>query len=170
MTVLLGVDPGSRRMGWGAIAVEGSTLLHRGHGTLVVPERAPLPDRLARLHAALCEVFDAQRPAEIALEQVFIARNVRSALTLGQVRGIVILEAGRRRIELAEYAPAAVKIAVTGSGRASKDQVAQMVQRLLGTGIDDLGPDASDALALAICHAHGRQRRKLIARARDGRA
>lgn len=170
MTVLLGVDPGTRRMGWGAISVEGSRLRHLGHGTLAARDRDSVAQRLAALHEQLLEVLGQYPPDELALEKVFTGRNPASALTLGQARGIVLLEVGRRGLDLAEYAPAEVKVAVAGSGRASKEQVAQMVHRLLSCDLSDAGPDATDALALAICHAHGRRRRRLVERARGGSA
>lgn len=170
MTVLLGVDPGSRRTGWGAIEVDGSQLRHLASGTLSAPESWSVERRLARLHAGIVEVLDARSPAEVALERVFAARNVRSALVLGQARGVVLLEVGRRGLELGEYAPAEVKVAVTGSGRATKDQVRAMVERLLAVDLRGRTDDCADALALAICHAHGRRRRRLVEKARGSSA
>jgi crossover junction endodeoxyribonuclease RuvC len=170
MTRLLGLDPGSRRLGWGAIEVDGSRIVHLGHGTIVAPERHPLPERLVLLHDELEKVLGRVEPVSIGLEQVYTGRNPKSALTLGQARGVVMLCVGRRGLELAEYAPAEIKVAVTGNGRSAKSQIARMLERLLAVDLADAGEDSTDALAVAVCHAHGRQRRRLVERARSTRA
>ena len=170
MIRLLGLDPGSRRLGWGVIEVEGSRLHHLGHGTVVAKESQPLARRLVTMHEGLEDVLARFEPASVGLEQVFTGRNPRSALTLGQARGIVLLSVGRRDLEHAEYAPAEIKLAVSGNGRASKSQLARLLERLLGLDLADSSEDSTDALAVAVCHAHGRQRRALVARARGHRA
>lgn len=166
MTRLLGLDPGSRRLGWGVIDVEGSRLHHVAHGTIVADERRPLAERLVVVHDALEAVFTEYRPQSVGLEQVFSGRNPRTALVLGQARGVALLCVGRHGLDVHEYAPAEIKVAVTGNGRATKPQVARMLERLLGVDLGDAGEDSTDALAVAVCHGHGRQRRALLERAR----
>lgn len=168
MIRLLGVDPGSRRLGWGIIDVEGSRLQHVAHGVIAPAASAPLEERLEQIFEALGAVIGTHRPDAAAIEQVFAARGPRAALILGQARGVALLALRRGRLELGEYTPAEVKLAVAGHGRASKEQLAAMVGRLLGTKLTGIGHDATDALAVAICHAHGRQRDRLVERARSG--
>lgn len=121
-------------------------------GVLRPPRKQELPARLSHLHRELCAVLDAHAIDAVAMEAVFHARHARSALVLGHARGVLVLAAAQRELPIYEYAPAAVKKAVTGDGRANKDQVRKMVQLLLGAQLD--GPsDRSDALAVAICHA-----------------
>jgi len=153
VTCIVGIDPGSLRLGYGILRAEGSRLHYLEHGCLKAPRSQPLHRRLALLHEQLCEVLDRHTPTEVAIERVFAARNLASALTLGHARGMILLSVGERELALAEYAPSEIKKAVTGSGRASKEQVSAMVSRLLGVAIDPKEQDASDALAMAICHA-----------------
>lgn len=169
MTRILGLDPGSIHMGFGVVEASGGRLRHVDHGTLSAPRSSDLPRRLATLYAGLEEILDRHTPDAVAVESVFTARNVASALTLGQARGALLLAIGQRDLDLAEYAPGAVKLAVVGHGRASKDQVAQMVGRLLGIGTDGMGRDSSDALAIAICHSHGLERARLLKRVERSR-
>jgi len=170
MIRLLGLDPGSRRLGWGVVDVEGSRLHHVEHGTIVAKESLPLAQRLVKIHEGLEEILARLSPASVGLEQVFTGRNPHSALTLGHARGVILLSVGRRELELAEYAPAEIKLAVGGHGRATKLQLARMLERLLGVDLQGSSEDSTDALAVAVCHAHGRKRDALIARARRHRA
>jgi crossover junction endodeoxyribonuclease RuvC len=169
MSLIVGLDPGSQRMGYAVIEADGGKLKHLTHGTLKAPARKPLHERLAFLHARLCEVLEescrGEGPSsvEVALERVFVAKNQASALTLGQARGIILLAVGQRGFGLAEYAPAEIKKAVTGNGRASKAQVANMVGRLLGVEVDGMDSDSTDALAMAICHAATLQTKRSLA-------
>ena len=156
MSCIVGIDPGSLRLGYGVLHAEGSRLRHIEHGCLKAPKSQPLYRRLALLHEQLVEVLERHAPDEIAIERVFAARNLASALTLGHARGMILLAAGMRDLALAEYAPSEVKKAVTGNGRASKERVSAMVGRLLQVSVDPKEHDASDALALAICHAAAR--------------
>jgi crossover junction endodeoxyribonuclease RuvC len=169
MSLVLGVDPGSLRLGWGLIRVEGSRLEHVAHGTLITPRGKELPARLAFLHRELSAVLDQHRPATVGLEKVFTGRNVKAALTLGQARGIILLALGERELPLAEYAPTEVKAAVGGHGQASKEQLAHMVSRILATSLEGESADATDALAIAICHAHAQRHRRLVAKAQRER-
>jgi len=163
---VLGLDPGSLRLGYGVIEASGSRIAHRSHGVLVAPRTRELPERLAMLFEQLEELLERERPDAVALERVFTARNVHSALTLGHARGVILLALARRSLTLAEYAPAEVKLAVAGHGRADKSQLAAMVSRLLRVQLDDAGLDATDALAIAICHAQELARDRLLRRAK----
>ncbi|MET0430649.1 MAG: crossover junction endodeoxyribonuclease RuvC [Microvirga sp.] len=151
--IILGVDPGSHRTGYGVIATDGRRHRMLTHGAIVVPARAPLADRLALIHAGVCRLITSHRPDALAVEDIFHAANTRSALVLGHVRGVVLLAGAQSGLPVHEFAPATVKVQVTGYGRAEKSQVALMVARLLE--LPSVGPagDAADALAVALCHA-----------------
>ena len=151
--LIIGLDPGLGCTGWGLIAAEGNRLSHVANGQVRTDASDALPARLVRLEAALGAVLDAHSPASAAVEEVFLNENPQSTLKLGQARGVVLLTAARRGIEVGEYAPRLVKKAVVGVGAAEKAQVHAMVQRLL-PGAKIAGPDAADALAVAITHAH----------------
>ena len=151
--LILGLDPGLGTTGWGLIRAEGNRLSHVANGRLATDSAAPLPRRLAHLDAMLDALITDHRPDSAAVEEVFVNANPQSTLKLGQARGVVICAAARAGLEIGEYAARLVKKAVVGTGNAEKRQVHAMVARLLpGVSID--GPDAADALAVAICHAH----------------
>ena len=151
--LIIGLDPGLGCTGWGVIAAEGNRLCHVANGQVRTDPKEALPRRLVRLEEALGAVLDAHAPAAAAVEEVFLNENPQSTLKLGQARGVVLLAAARRGIEVGEYAPRLVKKAVVGVGGAEKAQVHAMIQRLL-PGAKIAGPDAADALAVAITHAH----------------
>ena len=151
---IFGVDPGSRRTGYGCIETSGSRHRLIDCGALSAPADAPLPDRLHAVHGGLARLLAAHKPDVVALEDLFYARNARSALILGHVRGVAMLAAAEAGLPAAEYSPAEVKRAVVGYGRADKRQVQQMVALLLGMDAPPSPLDASDALAVAVCHAH----------------
>ena len=151
--LIIGLDPGLGCTGWGVIAAEGNRLSHVANGQVRTDPKEALPARLVRLEEALGRVLDAHSPAAAAVEEVFLNENPQSTLKLGQARGVVLLAAARRGIAVGEYAPRLVKKAVVGVGGADKVQVHAMVQRLL-PGARIAGPDAADALAVAITHAH----------------
>ena len=151
--IILGLDPGLGCTGWGVIRAEGNRLSHIANGQVRTDVRAPLPQRLAKLHAALGEVVTEYAPGGAAVEEVFVNDNPQSTLKLGQARGVVLLAAAQAGVEVGEYAPRLVKKALVGTGAADKNQVHAMVQRLL-PGAQIAGADASDALAVAITHAH----------------
>jgi crossover junction endodeoxyribonuclease RuvC len=135
------------------IAAEGNRLSHIANGQVRTDAKAPLPERLVALEAALTEVVAAHRPAEAACEEVFVNENPQSTLKLGQARGVVLLALAKHGLRIGEYAPRLVKKAVVGTGAADKIQVHAMVQRLLPAA-KIAGADAADALAVAITHAH----------------
>ncbi|HEX8641665.1 MAG TPA: crossover junction endodeoxyribonuclease RuvC [Allosphingosinicella sp.] len=151
--LIIGLDPGLACTGWGVIAAEGNRLSHVANGHVRTEAREALPLRLVRLEQALGEVLDERRPDAAAVEEVFVNDNPQSTLKLGQARGVVLLAAARRGLEIGEYAPRLVKKAVVGTGGADKAQVHAMIQRLL-PGANIAGADAADALAVAITHAH----------------
>jgi len=151
---ILGIDPGSRATGFGVVDTDGQRSSAVHYGVIRVSGELPLIRRLDVLHAALAEVVEQYSPDEAAIEEIFMAKNARSALVLGQARGVLLLAAGRH-CEVYEYAARAVKKAVAGYGQADKQQVGQMVKMLLG--LDEVpAQDAADALAIALCHAHTR--------------
>jgi len=150
---VLGIDPGSAATGFGVVERAGSALAHRAHGTLRPRRGVPLAARLATILDGLSEVIEAHAPDVVVIERVFVAASARSALVLGQARGVAMASAAARGLPVVEYAPAQIKQAVVGTGDASKRQVQAMVRSLLA--LPALPPlDAADALAAAICHAH----------------
>jgi crossover junction endodeoxyribonuclease RuvC len=151
---ILGLDPGSRRTGFGIIECRGADYVHVAHGCLNVGGDE-LPDRLRRIFEGLQALISEHGPGEVAVERVFVNRNVESALKLGQARGAALC-AVPQGLPVFEYAPRAIKLALVGSGAAEKVQVAHMIRTLLGLS-ERVGPDASDALAVAVCHAHSRR-------------
>jgi crossover junction endodeoxyribonuclease RuvC len=151
---ILGVDPGSRRTGFGVIECHGADYVHVAHGCLNVGG-AIMTERLRLIFDGLQALIEEHRPAEIAVERVFVNRNVESALKLGQARGAALC-AVPKGLPVFEYAPRAIKLALVGSGAAEKSQVAHMIMTLLRFQ-ERVGPDASDALAVAVCHAHSRR-------------
>lgn len=151
--IIIGLDPGLSCTGWGAIAAEGNRLAHVANGQIRTRSADELAVRLVELHAALAEVLASQRPDCAAVEEVFVNENPRSTLKLGQARGAALLAVAQTGIAIGEYAPRLVKKAVVGTGGAAKEQVHAMVARLL-PGHRIAGPDAADALAVAITHAH----------------
>jgi crossover junction endodeoxyribonuclease RuvC len=164
---ILGIDPGSHATGYGVIERDGNRLLHVAHGT-VRPRGATSEGRLHQLYEAILEIARHHEPDMAAVERVFVAHSARSALVLGQARGVALAALGCLGLGVTEYAPSEIKLAVTGSGRADKRQVSLMVRRLLA--LDRLPDDdhAADALAAAIVHAQAGTLRALGASARRG--
>jgi crossover junction endodeoxyribonuclease RuvC len=146
---VLGIDPGSRRCGYGVVAREGGRLRLVESGVLVPGDR-PMPERLAVILAGLEEVIARAAPSEVAIEVVFAGTSPRSALTLGQARGVALAAAARAGLAVHEYTPSQVKLAFTGSGRAGKDQMMRTARALLGA--SPRLSDEADAIALAVCH------------------
>ena len=150
---ILGLDPGLGTTGWGLFQAKGNRLSHIANGQLKTDTAAPLPERLADLSRQLETLIAEVQPDAAAVEEVFVNKNPQSTLKLGQARGVVLMTAARGGIPVAEYAARLVKKAVVGNGNAEKMQVHAMVSRLL-PGAKIAGPDAADALAIAITHAH----------------
>lgn len=156
MTRVLGIDPGSRVTGYGVVETAGNRLVYVAHGALACRPGAPMSERLASIFQGLQQVIEAHRPGEASIENIFHARNAQSALKLGHARGVALLAAELGGLPVVEYTPMQVKSAVVGYGRADKGQVQDMVRRLLCMP-EAAGPDASDALAVAICHVQIRR-------------
>ena len=151
--IVLGLDPGLGTTGWGLIRAEGNRLSHIANGQIRTDTKAPLPQRLAGLADQLEALIAEHRPQSAAVEEIFLNKNPQSTLKLSQARGVALMLAARAGITVGEYAARLVKKAVVGTGAAEKAQVHAMVARLL-PGIQIAGPDAADALAVAITHAH----------------
>jgi crossover junction endodeoxyribonuclease RuvC len=151
--IILGLDPGLATTGWGLIEAQGNRLAHVANGQIKTDTSAPLPRRLATLADQLDSLIADHAPSAAAVEEVFVNQNPQSTLKLGQARGVALVCAARAGIDVGEYAARLVKKAVVGIGNAEKAQVHAMVSRLL-PGVKIVGPDAADALAVAITHAH----------------
>lgn len=162
MARIIGIDPGLRRCGWGVIESEGNRLTYVACGTLTPPTDLPLAERLVLIHSGLNDLIDRFQPEEAAVEETFVSAGARSALQLGQARGVALMTPALRGLAVGEYAANLVKKAVVGSGHAEKAQVQMMVKILLPAA-DFKGADAADALAIAICHAHHRTIRQIRA-------
>ncbi len=152
-TRILGIDPGSRRLGYGVVERAGSGWRHISSGTLNLDTRLPLADRLVLAHERLVRILDEARPDLVVIEECFVSHSARAALVLGEFRGVLILGVRQAGLELAEYSPRAVKLASVGNGGASKEQVQYMMPRLLAGCPEVLKPDQADALAVAWCGA-----------------
>ncbi|MBV9200977.1 MAG: crossover junction endodeoxyribonuclease RuvC [Alphaproteobacteria bacterium] len=158
---VLGLDPGLRHTGWGIIDVAGNRLTHVADGVIHAATDASLAARLVTLFRQITAVVEQFCPDEAAVEETFVNRNPSSTLRLGAARGAVLLAPAERGLPVAEYSANLVKKAVVGAGHAEKSQVQLMVRRLL-PGCDGGEPDAADALAVAICHAHHAALRPLL--------
>ena len=152
---VLGVDCGTEYTGFGVVELcPDDALVCLTCGAIKLSPREPLPRRLATIFERLGVIIQEHRPDNVAIEDVFYALNVKSALKLGQVRGVAMLAASSAGLEVTEYSPLSIKSAVVGYGRAEKPQVQHMVTRLLNLAEVPEPPDAADALAIAICHLH----------------
>jgi crossover junction endodeoxyribonuclease RuvC len=153
---ILGIDPGLRRTGWGVVETCGNRLSFVGCGSIEPQDSLPLASRLLAIHEGLSAVLGDFKPAEAAVEQTFVNKDGVATLKLGQARGVAMLAPAMFGIEVAEYAPNKVKKTVVGAGHADKNQILVMLKILLPKA-DPNSPDAADALAIAITHAHHRQ-------------
>ncbi|MEL6681146.1 MAG: crossover junction endodeoxyribonuclease RuvC [Pseudomonadota bacterium] len=160
---VLGIDPGLRNMGWGVIKVSGSRIAHVANG-ICCSTGDDLAARLLSLHHQLTELVETHQPDSAAVEQTFVNKDGAGTLKLGQARGIAMLVPAQAGLSVGEYAPNAIKKAVVGVGHADKAQILHMV-RLQLPGAQVAGPDAADALAIAICHAHHLQSAGALSRA-----
>lgn len=150
---VLGVDPGSRLTGYGVVEARDGALRCVDCGTIAGGDR-PLPDRLVAVYDGLRAVVETYRPAAVAIENAFLGRNVKAMAVMSQTRGVLVLAARRAEVPVFEYAPREIKRAVVGTGRASKAQIAYMVGSLLDLAEAGLPRDATDSLAVALCHVH----------------
>jgi len=150
---ILGIDPGSRITGYGLVIKDGNRLIHVDNGAIFTDSAKDFPSRLKRIYGNLTEIIETYRPDAVAVENIFFSNNVQSALKLGQARGAAIVAGVNAGLEVFEYTALQVKQAVVGNGKAAKQQVQQMTKVLLN--LPEIAQaDASDALAVAICHAH----------------
>lgn len=163
--IVLGIDPGTRKLGWGVVVRTGSRLRHSAHGVIETNSDEPLAARLADIERELSIVIDRFRPNVGSVETLFFHKDAQAAAKLGHARGVVLLCLARAGVEVAEYAPARVKRTVAGGGQADKRQVGMLVRATLG--LDELPPsDASDALALAITHLRAAPMARAVLEAR----
>jgi crossover junction endodeoxyribonuclease RuvC len=151
---IFGIDPGSVRTGYGCVETDGTRHRLVSCGALSAPAGSRLPDRLHAIHDGLSRLIREAAPDCVVIENLFYAKNVRSALVLGHARGVSVLAAVEAGLPLVEYTPTEVKLAIVGYGHADKVQMQQMVKLLLGLAAAPKPHDAADALAIAICHAH----------------
>jgi crossover junction endodeoxyribonuclease RuvC len=161
--LILGVDPGTATTGYALVAenAEGEVLLERC-GVFETRAGEPMPERLRSIHAGLSALIREAAPAAMAIEELFFSRNVTTALSVGQARGVALLAAAQAGLAVYEYKPAEVKQALVGYGAASKSQMQEMVRLMLGLAEAPHPDDAADAVAVAICHLHSQRLRQLI--------
>jgi crossover junction endodeoxyribonuclease RuvC len=160
MVRIIGIDPGLRNTGWGIISQEGSKLTYVADGAIHSDGDASLAERLLQLHSQLIDILKEFNPDEAAVEETFVNTDARATLKLGQARGVLMLAPAMLKLPVSEYAPNTVKKAVVGAGHAEKDQVKHMVKLLLPKARMRTA-DSTDALAVAICHAHYRGSQRL---------
>lgn len=153
---ILGIDPGTALMGYGIVDEEGSRLRPITYGVLRTEAGQPQSQRLVKIYRELNQLLDEYQPEVMAIEELFFNKNVTTAIAVGQARGVALLAAANRELEIFEFTPLQVKLSLTGEGRAQKDQVSFMVCRLLGLGKPPRPDDVTDALAIAICGLHQR--------------
>jgi crossover junction endodeoxyribonuclease RuvC len=152
--IVLGIDPGTARLGYGLVDRQGSTLRMLDYGCLETINDRPLEQRLLLIHEGLTDLIETHRPEAVGVERLFFNKNARTAMAVGQARGVVLLTAAEHGLPVFEYGPHEVKLAVTGYGGAAKDQVQRMVQLVLSMSDVPRPDDAADALAVAVCTAH----------------
>jgi len=161
---ILGVDPGTVTMGYGVIESKGGEIAMVDCGALKCPARSPIGERLSYLYGELLKIISRYRPDAVAVEQPFMAKNVRSALAVGRAQAVAMLAAANRGLQVYEYTPTEVKQKVTDYGASSKEQVQEMVRLQLELSEAPQPIDAADALAVAICHLREMQLQSLLAR------
>lgn len=169
--IILGIDPGLAHTGWGVIEIAGSQQRCIAYGCVTTAARDETPDRLACIYREISSVISKYTPSACAVENVYFSTNVKSAFATGQARGVALLAMADAGLELGEYSPVQIKGTVVGTGAADKSQVAYMVKASLGLDHEPAPDHASDALAVAICHARmrgGPEARKRMERALDG--
>lgn len=151
---ILGIDPGVAIVGFGVIEYNQNVFKVVDYGKITTPAKTPLPKRLKMVYDSMTELIDTYKPDVVAMEELFFNTNVTTAIAVGHARGVLVLSAENADIPLSEYTPLQIKQAVTGYGRADKNQVQQMVKMFLGLSEVPKPDDTADALAVAICHAH----------------
>ncbi len=152
--IVIGIDPGLARMGYGVISINNRRPEPVTYGCIETSKDSLPSERLLKIYGALQELFDTHQPSQLAIEKLFFSKNITSAMGVSEVRGIIILAAAQRNIPVTEYTPNQVKQAITGSGRADKRQMQEMITRLLKLPGIPTPDDAADALSIALCHIH----------------
>lgn len=160
--IILGIDPGTNRTGWGVIDKKETGIAYIAHGCIVTEKIQTMPERLLLLHDSLNKIVEKHEPKCFIVENIFFGRNVKTAITVSQARGVIMLSAARFALPVFEYTPSTVKLSLTGSGKAEKEEIQKMVRRLLKTNSRKLAfngkkskdfDDSADALAIALHHA-----------------
>jgi crossover junction endodeoxyribonuclease RuvC len=160
--LVLGIDPGTAITGYGLVTEVGSQLQTAAYGVITTPSDWPLPQRLQKIYRDLTALIREHHPTEGAVEQLFFSRNVKTALAVGQARGVALLALAEGDVHIYEYTPLQVKQSVVGYGRAEKKQIQELVKLLLGLDTVPQPDDAADALAIAICHVHSARMTSLM--------
>jgi crossover junction endodeoxyribonuclease RuvC len=163
--IVLGIDPGLATTGWGVIAKSAQDITLRAYGAIETKPADPLPERLLQIRTELLKLIDLHHPTIVAIEELFFAKFATSIAATAQARGSILATAAERQLPVAEYNPRAIKVAVTGFGSASKEQVQSMVQRCLGLPQPPRPDDAADALAIALCHTQTHREQRLSGQA-----
>ncbi|MCJ7498207.1 MAG: crossover junction endodeoxyribonuclease RuvC [candidate division Zixibacteria bacterium] len=160
--VILGIDPGSTVTGYGIIKDNRNSAVLVDYGTIKVSPKKDLPQRLKEIYSGIKEIIDKRKPDELAVEEAFYSKNARSALVMGEVRGVALLAGAQAKIPVAEYSPREIKSSITGTGGASKMQVQYMVKNILQLKKTPEPLDATDALAIALCHLNKLKSKKRL--------
>ncbi len=151
--VILGIDPGFAIVGFGVVSSEGGRQRLLSCGAITTPSNEPLPARLLQIENDMAQLFDAFHPDAMAIEELFFTNNITTGIGVAQARGVLLAAAERASVPIYEYSPSAVKMAMTGYGKATKKQIMDMTKRLLGLNTEIKPDDAADAVAIALCHA-----------------
>ena len=162
---VLGIDPGLTRTGYGVLEAQGSRVRAVAVGVIRTDPRAAIGERLVELRRDLTGIIEEYRPDEVAMEEVFVNRNLHTATNVGRASGVVLMTAAEAGLRIAEYSPTAVKMALTGYGAADKTQVGRVITMRLGLGAVPTPADAADALSVALCHLQGIPMRRAVERA-----
>lgn len=152
--IILGIDPGIAIVGWGVLEYNGSKFKIHGFGSIQTPAHTPVSKRLKAVHDGICQLVETYHPSVMAIEEIFWNTNQKTGIIVSEARGVILLAAEEKGLEICEYTPLQVKQSVVGYGRAEKKQVISMVTTMLGLKEAPKPDDTADALALAICHGH----------------
>ncbi len=159
---ILGIDPGYAIMGWGVIEKKGSSFFPVAYGSIETEKETPMPERLKHLYASLMDIISEYDPEEVSIEELYFNNNAKTAIFVGQARGVALLACTNSGLDIFEYTPLQIKTAMTGFGRAEKKQIQAMVKMILNLEAIPKPDDTADALAAAICHAYfGEMKKKM---------
>lgn len=158
---ILGIDPGYAILGWGILELKGNKFIPVDYGAITTKAKEPMEKRLQKIYVELTEIIDKYEPKEAAIEELFFNNNAKTAIMVGQARGVAILACVNKGLEISEYTPLQIKQGLCGYGRAEKKQIQQMVKTILNLREVPKPDDTADAVAAAICHGHSRNNRRL---------